>query len=299
MTRELVFVHGRAQERKDSIGLKKEWIDAWKEGLAKSGLQMPIAEDRIRFPYFGDTLVQMASGKSAEEAARIVVRGDAADRQKEEFLRDYLTEVQEKARISDAEVDAVLDPQVRERGVLNWGWVQGILSVLDRKLPGASGASVALFTSDVYQYLHADNVRKALDDGVRTAFTAGRESVVVSHSLGTVVAYNVLKREGAERDLKVPLFVTLGSPLAVTVVKKRLRPIGHPSCAQRWFNAMDERDVVALFPLSPEHFDVDPAIENKTDVDNPTENRHGISGYLADAVVARRIHDALTGGAGG
>jgi hypothetical protein len=294
MTRQLVFIHGRAQERKDSIGLKKEWIDAWKSGLAKSGLEMPIAEDQVRFPFFGDTLVQMASGMSAEEAARIVVRGEQMDREKEEFLRDYLTEVQEKARITDAEVGATLDPAVRERGVLNWGWVQGILSVLDSKVPGASGASVALFTNDVYQYLHNDNIRKVMDDGVRSAFKPGVETVVVSHSLGTVIAYNVLKRDGAELELAVPLFVTLGSPLAVTVVKKRIRPIAHPRCATHWFNAMDDRDVVALFPLTPEHFDVDPSIENKTDVDNPTSNRHGISGYLADPQVARRIHEALT-----
>ena len=27
---------------------------------------------------------------------------------------------------------------------------------------------------------------------------------------------------------------------------------------------------------------------------NPTENRHGISGYLGDPEVARRVHAALT-----
>ena len=32
---------------------------------------------------------------------------------------------------------------------------------------------------------------------------------------------------------------------------------------------------------------------SKTDVCNPTENRHGISGYLGDKEVARRIYDAL------
>ena len=56
---------------------------------------------------------------------------------------------------------------------------------------------------------------------------------------------------------------------------------------------MDERDIVALYPLDSDHFAIDPAIENKLDVDNPTVNRHGITGYLSDAVVARRIHDAL------
>jgi hypothetical protein len=293
MTRQLVFVHGRAQQRLDSIALKTEWIDAWKAGLDRAGLAMPIAERDIRFPYYGDTLEQMTEGRSAEEAARIVVRGEGLDRNEEAFLRAWLQEAQAEAGISDAEVEAVLDPTVRERGVLNWGWVQGILEVLDRKVPGASGASVALATKDVYSYLTKPAIRDTMDSGVRSAFAANTETVVVAHSLGTVVAYNVLRRDGEARGLDVPLFVTLGSPLAVTVVKKAIRPIGHPSCAKRWFNAMDERDVVALFPLDADHFDVDPAIENKTDVDNPTENRHGISGYLGDPEVAKRIHAAL------
>jgi hypothetical protein len=63
---------------------------------------------------------------------------------------------------------------------------------------------------------------------------------------------------------------------------------------KKWFNAMDERDIVALYPLSKKYFQVTPQIENKTDVQNPTENRHGISGYLGDPEVARRIHAALT-----
>lgn len=296
MNRQLVFVHGRSQQRKDSIALKKEWIDAWKAGLARSGLELPIAEDAIRFPYYGDTLDQMSRGLSADEAARIVVRGEDLDRDEEAFMREYLREVQEKAGVADAEVAAAVDPLVRERGPLNWGWVQGILSVLDRNVPGASGASVALFTNDVYQYLSNARIGGTLDAGVRSAFAPGVETVVVSHSLGTVVAYNVLRAQGAEGELKVPLFVTLGSPLGVTVVKRRVqpRPIGHPRCAAHWFNAMDERDVVALYPLDTENFDVDPAVENKTDVDNPTSNRHGISGYLGDPVVARRIHEALT-----
>ena len=77
------------------------------------------------------------------------------------------------------------------------------------------------------------------------------------------------------------------------VIKQRISPVGHPQCVVSWFNAMDERDVVSLYPLDAKHFPIQPAIENKTDVDNHTDNRHGISGYLDDAEVARRIHDAL------
>jgi hypothetical protein len=93
--------------------------------------------------------------------------------------------------------------------------------------------------------------------------------------------------------------VTVGSPLAVTEIRKTLRALAPCRCPQRvgaWFNALDERDVVALYPLDASNFPLDPvnpAIENKRDVRNKTENRHGIAGYLDDAVVARRIHEAL------
>jgi len=36
-----------------------------------------------------------------------------------------------------------------------------------------------------------------------------------------------------------------------------------------------------------------PAIENKNDVANDTSNHHGITGYLKDPVVAKRLYDAL------
>jgi hypothetical protein len=91
----------------------------------------------------------------------------------------------------------------------------------------------------------------------------------------------------------VPLFVTLGSPLGVSAIRQAMSPIEHPSCVGAWFNAMDERDVVALYPLTRERFDVDPPVVNKIDVQNHTDNRHGIGGYLDDEEVARRIHAAV------
>ncbi len=53
MTGQLVFVHGRSQEHKDAAALKGTWIAALREGLAKSGLDLPIPETNIRFPYYG------------------------------------------------------------------------------------------------------------------------------------------------------------------------------------------------------------------------------------------------------
>lgn len=292
--RELVFIHGRAQEHKDSQSLKLAWIDAWRTGLLKSKLTVPIPAEHIRFPYYGDTLDQLASGLDNGEAASVIVKGQSLDADEREFIRAYLSEVQRKARITDAQIRASSGAQTTEMGPQDWKWVHPLLCALDANVAGASGTSVALFTNDVYQYLKNPGIRDVVDSGVRQAFSPGTESVVVSHSLGTVVAYNVLRRDGDSAGFKVPLFVTLGSPLGVTVIRQALTPVRHPRCARRWVNALDERDIVALYPLDARHFAVDPSIENKVDVVNCTPNRHGIRGYLDDKDVARRIYDALT-----
>ncbi len=288
----LVFIHGRAQEHLDSVALKAQWVDAFHRGLAKSGLALPLGDADIRFPYYGQTLFDLVS--NAATVAEVIVRGtDAATKDEQRFQQAVLEEVQQALGLTDAQVDAALPGDVRQRGPANWEWVQAILSAIDQHVPGASGASIALATRDVYQYLKNPGVRETIDRGVRQAMLPGVPTVVVSHSLGTVVAYNLLRREGAAAGWVVPLFVTLGSPLGVSAIRQAVAPIEHPTCAKAWFNAMDERDVVALYPLTKSRFDVDPAIHNKTDVRNHTENRHGISGYLDDAEVARRIHAAL------
>ena len=300
MSRQLVFVHGRAQEHKDSVALKAEWIEALTEGLAKSNLTLPIAESDVRFPYYGDTLVDMVDGKSADEAAAVIVRGEIGDSEEERFARAIMREMQAKTGITDAQLAAVAGQDVVNRGPLNWEWFQGFLRAVDRYVPHGSGNSIALFTHDVYQYLKNSITRATIDEGVASAINANVETVVVAHSLGTVVAYNVLRQQGERLGWNCVQLVTVGSPLGVTEIRKTLKgiaPIRCPSCVKRWFNAMDERDVVALYPLDTTHFPLDPAtpsIENKRDVRNKTSNRHGIAGYLDDKDVARRIYDALT-----
>jgi hypothetical protein len=297
--RQLVFIHGRSQEHKDSIGLKAEWIDSLRKGLANSNLILPIPEDDIRFPYYGDTLFDMVEKLSPGEAADVIVRGRDEDSDERNFTLSVLQEIQTKAGITDQQIAEVSGDEVVRRGPLNWEWVHGMLKAVDRYVPNGSSASIALFTHDVYEYLKNSAIRERIEEGVVNAFHPGVETIVVSHSLGTVVSYNLLRREGQLRGWKVPLHVTVGSPLGVGAIRKVLKnfaPPRCPECVSKWFNAMDERDVVALYPLTAKSFPLDPAepgIENKTDVRNHTENRHGIAGYLDDPEVAKRIYDAL------
>lgn len=299
MTRQLVFIHGRAQEQKDSIALKAEWIDAFEEGLAKSNLALPIAETDVKFPFYGDTLYDLVGGKTLDEAAQVIVRGQETDDDEKRFTRAVIEEIRQRAGITDAQLASIAGQDVVDKGPLNWEWLQTVLKAVDRFVPHGSGTSIALFTRDVYQYLKNPGIRESIDNGVCAAITPGVETVVVGHSLGTVVSYNILRQQGQARGWKIPLYMTLGSPLAVTEIRKSLKKLSTtrcPECVSKWVNAMDERDVVALYPLDPKHFPLDPAdpgIENKTDVHNRTSNRHGIAGYLDDKDVARKIYDAL------
>jgi hypothetical protein len=296
MMRQLIFVHGRSQQNKDAASLKKEWIAAWEKGLAAAGLTNPLADADIRFPYYGDTLAQMVDGKTPDQAAEVIAKGPPPASAEQEVMREMLAEIAAHEGVADADVRAVLAPAVIARGPANWGWVQGILEALDRVKP-LSTAIVSLVTADVAKYLTNGATQKKIDDGVRSAVLANPGAVVVSHSLGTVVAYNVLMaRTGAfPAGVKVHTFVTLGSPLAVNAIKSRLRPHTFPAPpVGKWYNAMDPDDVVALYPLTTKHFNTGGTITNNQKVKNWTDNQHGIAGYLDDKEVAKRIHAAVT-----
>jgi hypothetical protein len=111
---------------------------------------------------------------------------------------------------------------------------------------------VTTFVREVARYLHAGKVRTASRDTVATTIRAHRPSVVLAHSLGSVVAYESLWHN---EDLDVELLVTLGSPLALPhAVFPRLDPApfdGLGSCppnVKRWVNIADVGDLIAIPP---------------------------------------------------
>ena len=293
---QLVFVHGRSQENKQAPAIKREWLKALDKGLKKSNLSLPISEKDVRLAYYGQALFDLVSGVDPDKAAEVIIRGAAEDRRERDFMLEVLREVQKKTGITDDQIREVTpeDDEVIERGILNNRFVQGLLRGIDRFVPGGSGAAIGLATKDVYAYISNPSLRARINRGVREAIKPGEPTVVVAHSLGTVVAYTVLKEEGRSTGWNVPLLVTLGSPLSVSAIKRGVAPNKHPESVGKWLNALDPRDTVALYPLDSNNFPIDPLIENKLDVDNSTENHHSISGYLDDKMVAKRIHDALT-----
>jgi hypothetical protein len=283
----LLLVHGRDQQGQKPEKLKADWLAALDNGLRKSGLKLP-ADIEVDFPYFGDRLDAFAKQLDLPADPAIIRKGPVFD-EYHEFRRQVADEMRRHAGITDEQVRAEMGPvAAQEMGVENAGWVQAIVRLLDRHVTGVSQAAIGVFLRDVYLYVKRNAVRNVIDKMVADALKPDT-AVVVGHSLGTVVAYNVL---GAAAR-KVPLYVTVGSPLGIRAIRNTLVPISNPAGAGGWYNAFDAHDIVALHPLDRDNFDVDPAISNNGAVQNWTPNKHSIAGYLDDANVAKAVRSGF------
>lgn len=284
----IVFIHGRAQQGKDAAALQRQWEAAFDEGLRAAGLSRPAGLE-IAFPYYGNTLDELVAELDAPLVADVIERGATQDDTEADFRGEFLGEIATGAGFSDDDIRENYDGEYTERGPLNWRWVRAILKTLDRSQK-IGELALDRFTRDVYVYLTYPAVARRIEAAITPHVTADR-CVVVGHSLGSIIGYNVLRAH----PHRVTRYVTLGSPLGVRAIKRRLTsPLTMPAGTESWWNALDPDDPVALRPLDADHFGITPAIANHTGVDNTTDNQHGIVGYLDDPWVAQAIHAGLT-----
>jgi hypothetical protein len=286
----LLFVHGRSQEGKTSAGLEQEWLKPLRRGLGGAGLDLPTLAG-IDVPFYGDKLKEFLDRRDLPPADAIETRGGAIGGDYEDFLREVALEAREKEVVTHAEVEQELGPAAQTKGPQNWEWVQAVIRAIDRNTPVISNAGIGVLLRDVFVYVNDGPVRRAINKIVAEKLTE-EPTIVVGHSLGTVVAYEVL-REHARNN--VPRYISVGSPLGIRAIRRRLKsPLTMPDGVKDWYNAFDERDVVALYALDGNNFPLTPAINNYGKVNNHTDNRHGIDGYLDDKDVAKAIRSAIS-----
>jgi len=291
----LIFIHGRSQQLKDPVKLADEWKRALLAGYEKAGVEWTDTVE-IVFPFYGDDLARLVEKVNGPLLTNVLLRGDESVSDKEEARVEILAEMVEALGISQDNVQAQLEGDSTQRdlaiarGPQNWRFVLAMLRALDKTPLG--GQMIDEITRDVWVYVTFSGIRDRIDAIVNER-VPDEPCVIVAHSLGTIVAYNVLSKRRAGAP-EIPLFLTVGSPLGIRAISTRLKfPLANPPGVRHWLNARDPRDVVALHPLTAEYFDIAPAIEDFSQIDNFTENRHSIEGYLTNSFVARCLRDAL------
>ena len=283
----IVLIHGRAQGGRSSQQILEQWVPGLKAGMHAAGLTLDPSIPIVA-PFYGDVLDSM-SEHAIRFRPEVVTRGTPPSGDVDEVTAAMIEQMAIRAGL---DIDQVLDEEnvsVVERGPERWGWVQALARRLEAKYPWLARTVIGKVTSDVKSYIDFPHIQDAVHDIVVPVLGDG-PTVIVSHSLGTVIAYWSLVEHVPNAD--VPLLITAGSPLGLNTIKKRLpQPLRRPHGVQRWLNVTDQEDIVALHARLDQDTFI-PGIENVDDVENG-DDPHAIERYLSDPRVARAIHAAL------
>lgn len=332
----LLLLHGRSQElpaplrgdpaqvRAHVAGITSTWLAGLAKGLVLAG-RPAVDQDVAVLPFYGDVLADLVDARAGLPAPDLEAlprshpahldRAVAAD--VDDTLADLVVDaagrlgLERRLDRTDPELSDALATARSARAageefawsdLLRNGAVHAALQFLAQKT-GTPQWVIQTYMRDVAFYLRDAGVRErvleVVRDGVGQLRAAGHgDAVVVGHSLGSVVAFDL----ALQRDIPVRLLVTPGSPLGLPAVLRNLPgmpvppappPLAPPAgwSGPAWVNAFDPADVVALVhPLAPVFGG--PAAVRDEQTHNPGAP-HAVQDYLADPDVAAPISLAL------
>lgn len=239
---QLIGVHGIGQQYQSRPAILLEWENALIGGLEAASGRRRVSPPNLDVAFYGDLFRPdpdpgRGSGKGTVEEEALAKLAD--------LDADELAELTETVEEIVSPDDLASAREEAESG-------KGVRLVFDTRLPvsvvyligaverGLPPTSAALFLGDLRQvgrYLR-DTAVKAEVDRI-TAMAAVNADILIGHSLGSVVAYEYLRQHPGH---SVRLLVTIGSPLSLRMVRKRIPSVGVGDA--QWVNIRDVRDPV-------------------------------------------------------
>lgn len=224
--------------------MASEWVPALLGGLTLAGHTGLVSASDITCAFYGNVFRRPGRFLGGEDLDALDP-DDFQDPAERELLDQWWNEAARTDR-------GVVPPGARTLGGVG---VQAALAAManSRFLAEVSERLLLLWLKQVRGYFTQPEIRQAIQDRFAAAIDNDTR-VVVAHSLGSVVAYEVL---AAHPHWNVRSLITLGSPLGIrNVVLDRLLPRPErtgaavrgrwPGGVTRWTNIADRRDFVAL-----------------------------------------------------
>jgi len=305
MVKRLIFVHGINNQDYSVDEIQEKWSNALRGSLGAVANTWWGDDLEIRTAYYADVLhaAEQEWKATSEAVTAMAANSPEGDFAPDEVAALYL-EFQRVSGLSDDQVRQYLDPEddrhvraVRMGSGIHKKWLKAIARALEEILPGAAPGVARAFLPQAAAYLHKpglfDEINSRVENQVFNGIADDAQTVVVAHSLGTIVSYVTLRKMMGNRS--VPLFLTLGSPLGIDIVKRRIQgPYVRPPVVRKWTNGSDPEDFVALHPeLNRETFG--PAeVDNHATLDNGHNNPHDITRYLGQPAVALAVAQAFS-----
>jgi subtilisin family serine protease len=302
----VIYIHGIGNKPPASV-LKCQWDRALFGTRLGDRSRMAYWVNRRRYP--------VPLPETCEDGDKVTERAAALS-------------VRTMATAAPIQPDALLDEQVR--AVTRDAGQQAVLRRIGRKMLARSQASAnaairaqdvrakviplpapirdaiagqltSIFLADVHDFLFDKDLRAQMEQTLLDRMAAGGGPfVIVAHSQGTMIAYDVLRRLNRSQ-FQVPLFVTIGSPLGLDEVQDELRrwsgasgKLPFPPCVDRWVNVAERLDPVALDNDISDDFTG--RIENTSGLfvnkDAPF-HPHSATGYLQNETVRTVAREAV------
>jgi hypothetical protein len=275
---QLVGVHGIGLKYFGRSQILVKWAPALADGLQLALGRPPAVPLDFNLAFYGHLFRSAEDatlkGPAHEQDGAALANLDAGELSE---LTAAVKEIVTPDDLADADAEAGLRKAVLWLPVP----VQCLVGAIERRFPRASGIAVLNLLYQVRRYLLDPQLKAEIDQ--ITAVAATGCTVLIGHSLGSVVAYEFLRQHPRE---PVKLLLTVGSPLGLRSVRDRLPP-GKPGAA-KWVNVRDPNDpVTAAGPLGHWFPGVpDWHAENGLDA-------HAAARYLGSKAVGKAVLDVL------
>lgn len=315
MAKHLILIHGRSFKPAEEF-LRDNWLKALRLGLERDHDDETVAAyDAVakRFVYYGDesNAFLRASGLDYDAAADAEDRAACLQRLSRHPASAF--EGDKGRQVYDALEGK---SSLKELGA---DLLSGPLSLF-----GLGERAAGLVAPDMPHYWNPDEafgsaVRWRLTEPLLEALAAGDDVLLLSHSLGSIIAYDVLWKfsyygeyQALRRDGRpLETLVTMGSPLGDRNVQSNLKGARaqgrrrYPTFLRRWVNIAAEDDYISHDETVGDDFrrmEAMPEIESITDVSrriynlsvrNGASNPHHGAGYLIHPAVSRLVADWL------
>jgi len=277
---QIVGVHGIRQWDTNVHKLSADWRAALTYGITRHlGPDVPVPG--LATPYYGDVFPKTKLLQLGEPGTAPLEGLD--DPQEEEFVLHALQAYAPDAGLPDqAQLTLGRSPRVHPG-------ITRRVAAIDGRLGRRAGEKVVGRIREVYGYFHNPVAAEEVRCRIAEAIIASGAPLVIAHSLGSVVVYDMFQREQIPLDGggAVRTLISCGSPLAWLPLQRHLNVPGklRLPAPVTWTNIFDPRDpVTAGQGLS----DTAVAVED-VEVRNGSDP-HAVGSYLRQAATVRSVH---------
>ncbi|MCG2573009.1 hypothetical protein LVY74_05480 [Acinetobacter sp. ME22] len=292
----IIFIHGIKQQIFDANSFQEYWLNVFNTGMHKIEAQVDVDQLDLAFPFYGDILNEFNHRKAINlETLRpnwsFLAKLPRIRQQRSDALKQALAEIPllphdaQHQPYSMKNRFFVLSQLAKDRMLKE-------MVMLLNHFPDLHESLIQKFLCEVYLYWYNPDFKQQVHERILSCFEPHQRHIVIAHSLGTVVAYNLLHELSNQYEIK--RFITLASPLPFNVMQRHLaHPLQKPKVLSGdWHNFYSQEDYLTTFPMLPPVFDFHPQINNKlitTFADKP----HEIIGYLQHPMVIRRVLELI------